>query len=127
MTDRKTILVVEDSEIIIELLTMVLEREGFDVLVARDGNQGKEAILNTKLDLIIMDIMLPFKSGLEVISESVNTSNKIPIIILSAMGGVEQTIEDAESLGISNIVSKPFVVKDLLTRVDKLLKTNVSA
>ncbi|WP_273568608.1 response regulator transcription factor [Maribacter halichondriae] len=122
MRAKKRILIVEDDEMVITLLKILLEKEGFQLVVARDGNKGAEAVQNIKPDLILMDIMLPYKSGMEVISIAKKKYKEIPIIVLSALGQVEQTIDEAMRIGVADVIAKPFVVDKLLSRIRTLLK-----
>ena len=113
MREKKRVLIVEDDEMVIKLLQFILEKEGFELIIARDGNEGADAVKTANPDLILMDIMLPYKSGLEVISLAKKELNEVPIIVLSSLGQVEQTIDAAVRLGVSEVIAKPFMVDDL--------------
>lgn len=114
---KKKILIVEDDSLVVKIISFLLEKEGFAVVVAVDGNEGIEALDSEKPDLILMDIMLPYKSGLEITSIAKQKSPNIPIIVISSLGLIDETIQDAISLGVSSVVSKPFVPADLVTKV----------
>lgn len=121
MKTKKRILIVEDDEIVIKLLQFLLEKEGFELVIARNGNQGTRALQTSNLDLILMDIMLPYKSGMEVISIAKKKLMDVPIIILSSVGKVEQTIDEAVLLSVSDVIAKPFVVGQLIGKIKLLL------
>ena len=117
MKTKKRILIVEDDEMAITLLQLLLEKEGFELVIARDGNQGTEALKTANPDLILMDIMLPYKSGMEVISIAKKNLKDVPIIVLSYLGKVNQTNEEALRLGVSDVIAKPFVVPKLIAKI----------
>ena len=121
MKTKKRILIVEDDEIVIKLLQFLLEKEGFELVIARNGNQGTEALQTAKPDLILMDIMLPYKSGMEVISIAKKKLKEVPIIVLSSIGKVEQTIDEALLLRVSDVIAKPFAVGNLMEKIKSLL------
>lgn len=118
----KQILLAEDDELILKTLQHKLVKDGYDVILTRDGKEAIEKINDNQIDLIITDIMMPFASGLEIIN-SVRESNKpdIPIIVLSSLGQ-EETVVDAFNLGADDFIVKPFSPLELSIRVHKLLK-----
>ncbi|MEO1012346.1 MAG: response regulator transcription factor [Bacteroidota bacterium] len=122
MIARKKILIVDDDNMIIALLTFILERENFELSIAKDGNEGAEAVKTQNPDLIIMDVMLPYKSGFEVISLAKKTHTDIPILVLTTLGRVDLTLRDAEALGVAHVLSKPFNAHELLSWIHLLLK-----
>jgi two-component system response regulator RegX3 len=83
--ERIKVLIVEDEESFIDALTVGLEREGFDVAIARDGQQGLAAFNDGHFDVVLLDLMLPKMSGLDV-TRSIRGSSNVPIIIVSAKG-----------------------------------------
>lgn len=125
MKRERRILLIEDDEMAIKLLSFVLEKEGYMVIVARDGNEGFEAIHRNFPDVIIMAIMLPFKSGMELISIAKDRLPEAPIIVLSSLGKVEQTIMEAKELGVAHIVAKPFNVPRLLSKIREILSAPI--
>ena len=122
MIPRKKILIVDDDKMVLALLTFILERENFELSVAKDGNEGSEAVNTQNPDLIIMDVMLPYKSGFEVISLAKKTHKDIPILVLTTLGRVDLTLRDAEALGVAHVLSKPFNANELLSWIHSLLK-----
>ena len=117
----KKILVIEDDKIINNIIEFLLKKEGYTIDIARDGNEGFDMINQNNYDLIITDIMLPYKSGLEVTSYVKTNFPKIPIIIISALGKEDLTIIEAFKLGADDLVAKPFNPIELILRVKRLL------
>jgi two-component system response regulator VicR len=115
------ILIVEDDTLMIKILKLVLEKEGYQVISAIDGFTAIEKMSLIIPDLIITDIILPFCTGLEIISFAKEKFKNIPIIVVSALGKEETTLANAFNLGIDDFVSKPFSPHELLLRVKRLL------
>ena len=119
MPDQK-VLVVEDEENIVEALRYNLEREGYAVLTAMDGEKGLELARGSNPDLIILDVMLPRLDGFEVcriLHRDVNT----PILMLTAKGEEVDRIVGLE-LGADDYVTKPFSMRELLAWVRAMLR-----
>src|SRR5213078_575136 len=115
---RPRILVIEDERDLTELLTYNLQREGYETIVAHDGQEGLRKAQTLLPDLIILDLMLPVLSGQDVLRElrAGERTRDIPVIILSARA--EETDQVVGfSLGCDDYVTKPFSVKVLLQRV----------
>jgi two-component system response regulator VicR len=115
------ILIVEDDMLMIKVLKMILEKEGYQISIANDGFSAIEKMSLLIPDLIITDIILPFCTGLEIISFAKEKFKNIPIIVVSALGQEETTVANAFNLGIDDFVSKPFSPHELLLRVKRLL------
>jgi two-component system, OmpR family, response regulator VicR len=115
------ILLIEDDKIIKNIIEFLLKKEGYEVDIAYDGIEGIEKISKNSPDLIIADIMLPYKTGLEVTSYSKTNFPKIPIIIISALGKEDLTIIEAFKLGADDLVAKPFNPMELILRVKRLM------
>jgi DNA-binding response OmpR family regulator len=117
-----TVLVVEDDPVILRLLEVNFELEGFGVLLAHDGAEGIAAAREHKPDMIVSDIMMPHTSGLELVQtlKSDPETKGIPIILLSAKA---QTADLKVGLdaGADGYVTKPFEPLDLVERVNELL------
>jgi two-component system alkaline phosphatase synthesis response regulator PhoP len=115
------ILLIEDEEGIVLTLTDRLRSEGFSVDSRSDGESGYEAALNGGYDLIILDLMLPRKSGLDVCRDLRQNSVATPILMLTAKG---ETIDKVLGLklGADDYLTKPFEVMELLARVEALIR-----
>ncbi|TRX22118.1 response regulator [Flavobacterium franklandianum] len=116
------IVLAEDNSVLSLLLKFRLEKEGYKLLIAVDGKQAIELIEEYNPELILTDIMMPFVSGLEVISYVRNKLNlKTPIIVFSS-AGQEEIVLKAFDLGATDFMSKPFSPHELVIRVKRLLK-----
>jgi two-component system response regulator VicR len=113
------ILIAEDDVLMTKILEFILKKEGYQVTSCKDGLSAIEKIPVLIPDLIITDIMLPFRSGLEIIGYSKETFENIPIIVVSALGEEEGTVIEAFNLGADDFVSKPFNPNELLLRVKR--------
>jgi len=122
----KKIVLIEDDKLIVRIIEFILQKEGYSIFTANDGNEGLKIIEEIKPDLILTDIMLTYKSGLEVISISKKKNPHIPIVIISALGKEEINIKEAFKIGISGFISKPFTSVELLEIIQKTLKKEVT-
>lgn len=116
-----TILVVEDEPDIVRGLQDALEHDGYQVLVARDGEEGLELGLSGQPDLIVLDIMLPKLSGFEVCRRLRKRDVTLPVIMLTARGQEEDVVEGLES-GADDYVRKPFSIQELRARIRARLR-----
>ena len=114
-----TILVVDDDDRIRELVKEYLEEKKFLVTSAKDAFDAKKKLEIIKFDIIILDIMMPGKSGLDLTKE-IKENNPIPIILLTAKGETQNRIEGLE-LGADDYLGKPFNPKELLLRIKNIL------
>ena len=114
------ILIVDDDENICELLRLYLEKDGFDTIVANDGEQAVDFASKYSPDLILLDIMLPKLDGWQVCREIRKTS-ETPIIMLTAKGETFDKILGLE-LGADDYVSKPFDTKEVIARIKAVLR-----
>ena len=118
--DSKTILVVDDNEDIRSFLSLVLLKEGYEVVLASDGAEALEKIKATKPDLILLDVMMPGLSGLDVLSiirdDKDKKINEIPIMIITAKSTIAD-IDIAVELGASSYIIKPFRPANLIEKV----------
>ena len=119
------ILVIEDEELMIKALEFRLKKDGFEVSLARDGAQGIEMLEKESYDLVITDIMMPFVSGLEVVShiKSNPSLRDTPVIVLSSIG-LERVIMEAFEMGVDDFITKPFNLGELVIRVKKFVRQN---
>ena len=115
------ILIAEDEPMILMSIQKQLTNEGYEVTVAPDGREALNALENTRFNLLITDILMPYTSGLELIGiVKSNTQNNVPILVLSALGQ-ETTVLEAFQLGADDFLTKPFNPPELTMRVKRLL------
>jgi DNA-binding response OmpR family regulator len=115
------ILICEDNPMAMRTLSVVLEREGYEADVADDGNVGIEMLQKNDYDLLVIDIHLPYRSGLELIKFVRSDQGKdTPVIILTAFSD-NQMQRQAGELGISDYIVKPFNPVDLVTKIKSIL------
>ncbi len=115
-----TVLVVEDEASFVEALTIGLRREGFDVVVATDGAEALEMFEATQPDLVLLDVMLPKISGIDVCRE-LRKKTKIPIIMVTAKGAEIDTVVGLE-VGADDYVTKPYRLRELVARIRAVLR-----
>lgn len=115
------ILVAEDDSTMRRIIELRLKKDGHNVTMAADGREAMKYIEDGEsFDLIITDIMMPFSSGLEIVSKiKCNPKKKIPVIVLSAMGQ-ENIVLEAFNLGADDYITKPFSPNELSMRVKRL-------
>src|SRR4029453_9585693 len=115
-----TVLVVDDDPVILKLLEVNFEMEGFTVLVARDGEEGIQVARDDQPDLVVSDIMMPKVSGLELVTalKADPTTSDIPIILLSAKAQ-NADVRSGLDAGPDDYVTKPFEPLDLVDRVNR--------
>jgi len=121
MKETKNIVLAEDNTTLSQLLKFRLQKEGYNAFIAQDGKQAISLIEQHKPNLILTDIMMPFISGLEVISHVRNKlKSEIPIIVFSAAGQEEMVLK-AFNLGATDFMSKPFSPNELIIRIKRIL------
>lgn len=116
-----TILVVEDNSDLLHLLSALLSEQRYEVRTARDGETGLTLALTTDPDLIILDIGLPRRSGLDVAREIRSRGITAPVLILTALRGTTETVSGLEA-GADDYLAKPFANEELIARVRALLR-----
>ena len=119
--NQQTILIVDDDRELVDGLRAVLERQGFRVMQAHDGHQGKSAIYNQPPDLVILDMMMPRMGGYPVLEHFRGKVDAPPIIMVTANEGSRHKAY-AEYLGVIDYIRKPFAMERLLEAVNKALK-----
>ncbi|MFH1238934.1 MAG: response regulator transcription factor, partial [bacterium] len=122
MEAKKKILVVDDEASVVKLIRFLLEKHGFEIYIAYDGQESVEVAEQVLPDLIIMDIMMPKMDGIEAmkILKKKDSTKDIPMIVLSALGQEGEVATGLES-GAMDYLVKPFNPKDLLERVNNVL------
>ncbi|MGH9183390.1 MAG: response regulator [Acidimicrobiales bacterium] len=118
--DCRTVLVVEDEESFLDALAVGLEREGFRVQVARDGMEALEMFDVVRPDLVLLDLMLPRLSGIDV-CRRLRSRSRVPIIMLTAKSSEIDTVVGLE-VGADDYVAKPFRLRELVARMRAALR-----
>jgi two-component system response regulator RegX3 len=118
--ERQTILLVEDEESYIEALTIGLERENFNVEVATDGADALDRYERLNPDLILLDVMLPKISGIDVCKQ-IRKRSSVPIIMVSAKSGEIDMVVGLE-MGADDYVSKPYRMRELVARMRAVMR-----
>jgi DNA-binding response OmpR family regulator len=125
MRHGRRILVVEDDAPIRRGLKDALRSAGFSVLEAADGATGLASALADEADLVLLDLMLPGRSGLEVLCELRKSRPLLPVIIITALGEEDDRVRGL-TLGADDYIPKPFSVRELLARVESVLRRSPS-
>jgi two-component system, OmpR family, response regulator len=120
MPDSSTVLLVDDEDSIQKLLTYPLEREGFRVVQARDGEEALARFDEQPVDLVVLDVMLPKLDGLEVCKQ-LRSQSTVPIIMLTARDDELDKVLGLE-LGADDYITKPFSIREFRSRVRALLR-----
>ena len=124
MPTSSTILLVDDEESIQTLLTYPLERDGYRVVQARDGDEALRRFEEESVDLVVLDVMLPRLDGLEV-CKRLRAESSVPIIMLTARGEELDKVLGLE-LGADDYITKPFSIREFRSRVRALLRRAVT-
>ncbi|HYB28494.1 MAG TPA: response regulator transcription factor [Solirubrobacteraceae bacterium] len=115
------ILVIEDEPGIVDFLERGLRAQGFDVISATDGVSGAAAALAEDVDLVVLDLMLPGRSGMEVLSAIREAKPGLPVIVLTALGEVEHRVAGLDA-GAVDYLTKPFSLTELAARIRAQLR-----
>jgi DNA-binding response OmpR family regulator len=118
----KSVLIVEDEPFIMEALSFLLKREGLDVATFADGQGCVERIQSLKPDLVILDMMLPNRSGMQILEDlrAMDAFTSLPVLMLTAKGQKKDRAA-AEDAGVSLFMTKPFANKEIIQNVHRLL------
>jgi DNA-binding response OmpR family regulator len=117
---ERTVLVVDDEPILRNLLSRVLQLEGYDVLEAGDGQMALQLVAKEQPDLVLLDVMLPARNGLDVLGDLRRTSD-VPVILVSALAEEDDRVRGLK-LGADDYVTKPFSPAELSARVESVLR-----
>jgi len=117
---RVNVLLAEDEESFVDALAIGLGREGFDVSIARDGNEALEMFDRIGPDLVLLDIMLPKLSGIDV-CRAIRSRSSVPIIMVTAKGTEIDTVVGLE-MGADDYVTKPYRLRELVARMHAVLR-----
>lgn len=121
--DKVTVLFAEDDEDVADLVSHVLESEGYHVELARDGAEALARFQSCAPDLVVLDVMMPRLTGFEVLArlrELEGEKKAVPVLMLSARASQEDIVKGFE-LGVSDYVTKPFMIGELRARIRSLL------
>ena len=124
-TAAKRVLIVEDEEGLLDGLAHNFRYEGYEVLTARNGQEGLRTALKQKPDVVLLDIMLPEKDGFTVLKELRQRHRDMPVLVLTARN-FEADVLKGFDLGADDYLTKPFGVKELLARVKRLVSRGPS-
>ncbi|MFD1954989.1 response regulator transcription factor [Paenibacillus thailandensis] len=113
---NETILVVEDERKIARLLEIELDSEGYRVRIAHNGNDGWAAYRDGGVDLILLDVMLPGMSGIELLRRIRASDMQTPVLLLTAKSSVEDKVSGLD-LGANDYITKPFEIEEVLARI----------
>jgi len=116
----RKVLIVEDDHNIADLLRLYLEKEGYEVAIAPDGVKGVERFRSEQPDLVLLDVMLPGMDGWAV-CRSIRTESKTPIIMLTAKSETEDKVYGLKQ-GADDYITKPFEMKEVLARIEAVLR-----
>lgn len=117
----KKILLAEDDKLIREMVKLNLELEGYNVTLAVDGNQSLELWQKDQYDLILLDVMMPFKDGMSIIKEIRSQQDKTPILLLTSLSETQSKVKGLD-LGADDYLTKPFDLEELFARVRALIR-----
>ena len=120
MPDSSTILLVDDEDAVQKLLAYPLERDGFNVVQARDGEEALARFSEQRFDLVVLDLMLPKLDGLEV-CKRLRATSSVPIIMLTARAEEVDKVVGLE-LGADDYITKPFSLREFRSRVKAALR-----
>jgi len=115
------ILVIEDDRALREGLVLNFELHGYQVDAAAEGEEGMRKAFDLRPDLIVLDIMLPGWSGLDILAELRDRNENVPVLILSARGSTDNKVEGL-NIGADDYLAKPFELPELLARVEAMLR-----
>ncbi|MEW6213956.1 MAG: sigma-54 dependent transcriptional regulator [Nitrospirota bacterium] len=118
----ETILIVEDKESMAEMLKETLESEGYRVICARDGMEGIRYLKESRIDLVLTDLKLPEKDGIDILKVSKEENQLIPVIVMTAYGSVESAVAAMKG-GAFDFITKPFDTDHLLMLIKRALET----
>ena len=120
----KKILVVDDEKDIVEIISMYLERDDYEVMGAYDGQEALGKIINDKPDLVVLDIMMPKLDGHSLnikLKENIETKD-IPVIVITGKGHLREIIMAREDVTVVDYLEKPFQMNELLEKIKNVFE-----
>ena len=118
------ILVIEDDSSVLSMLQEMLENAGYEVVPATNGEEGLQKYRDSHVNLVITDILMPKKDGIETIRELRKTSSKAKIIAITGTRGSYNRLPAASYVGAQRTLLKPFTKEDILTAIEEVLNEN---
>ncbi|WP_174776968.1 response regulator transcription factor [Cryobacterium lactosi] len=125
MADRPRVLLVEDDARLVQMLDQLLQNEGYDTVIARDGQRALHEGLTQPFDVIVLDRGLPVMEGLDVLTRLRGRGILTPALVLSALGNPADRVEGLDR-GAEDYLAKPFDIDELLARIRALLRRHTS-
>ncbi|WP_327017382.1 response regulator transcription factor [Cryobacterium sp. MP_3.1] len=125
MADRPRVLLVEDDSRLVRMLDQLLTAEGYDTVIARDGQRALHEGLTQQFDVIVLDRGLPVMEGLDVLTRLRGRGILTPALVLSALGNPADRVEGLDR-GAEDYLAKPFDIDELLARIRALLRRHTS-
>ena len=122
MAKGKRVLLVDDDPEIVETMRMVLEAKGYDILTARDGNQGLSLAEKEQPDLVVLDMMMPKRSGFLVLERLRKNKEKAPRVIMITANEGSRHRAYADMLGVDEYLRKPFGMDKLVESINRMLQ-----
>lgn len=120
------LLLVEDEARMVQALTELLRLEAYEVDVCTDGISGLDAVLSDIYDVVVLDVMLPGKSGFSIVREAREAGVKTPVLMLTAKGELDDKVTGLDC-GADDYLTKPFMTRELLARLRALCRRNISS
>lgn len=127
ITSQKRVLIIDDDEGLIEPLELAIETAGYEVITANDGIQGVMKIERDAPDLVILDLVMPRRSGLAVLDSIVDNKQLAPSIIMVTGSNESKYRKLATERGVDRFIPKPYEIEDLIQAVNELLEPNPTA
>tara|TARA_B110000211_G_C14039439_1_gene536092 strand:+ start:468 stop:830 length:363 start_codon:yes stop_codon:yes gene_type:complete len=118
----KKILLAEDEVMLLKTLEFKLKKDGYEIVAVQNGQEAIDKLSSEKFDLVVTDMMMPFKGGLDVIAAVKEAEGEIPVVVLSSVGQEEMVVK-AFKLGAEDYITKPFSPNEFSMRIAKILKT----
>ncbi|MCR9235020.1 MAG: response regulator [bacterium] len=120
---QKRVLIIDDDEGLTEPLQLAIEAEGYEVLTAHDGNEGLMKIERDAPDLVLLDLVMPRRSGFAVLDSIINNKQRAPKIVMVTGNSEPKYRELALDRGVDRFIPKPYNIEDLVQTVKELLTT----
>ncbi|QDT19534.1 response regulator transcription factor [Gimesia chilikensis] len=118
---QKRVLIIDDDEGLTEPLQLAIEAEGYEVLTAHDGNEGLMKIERDAPDLVLLDLVMPRRSGFAVLDSIINNKQRAPKIVMVTGNSEPKYRELALDRGVDRFIPKPYHIEDLVQTVNELL------